>query len=130
MRTTISIPGLGHGKQPIPLAVALGPLLVTGNISGVDPETGTRPDELLEEVSTAFNNVSRVLAAAGFDLGAVAKVDVLLADRAHRDLLNEVWVSTYPDEADRPARHTSTGPLPGGLRIQVSVLAYRAEGRA
>lgn len=125
-RQVLSVPGLGHGKQPIPLGVTIGPLLVTGNVSGVDRASGVLPVDLRTEIATAFDNVRSVLDAGGFDLGDVAKVDVLLAGPAHRDVLNDVWVECFPDPDDRPARHTTIGALPNQLRIQLSITAMRS----
>jgi 2-iminobutanoate/2-iminopropanoate deaminase len=121
----VSVEGLGHGKQPIPLAVTVGPLLVTGNVSGVDKDSGTQPAELRDEIANAFANVGHVLDAAGFGLDDLAKVEVLLADPAARDTLNEVWTDLFPNADDRPARHTSVANLPNSLRVQVSITAMR-----
>ncbi len=49
-RRTITVSGLGHGDQPIPLATVVGGLLVTGGISGRDPATGRVPEDLAGEV--------------------------------------------------------------------------------
>jgi len=122
-RRTISVPGLGHGRQPIPFGVAVGPIFVTGSISGIDADSGLRPTEAAEEFDHAFRNAERALVAAGLGMGDVAKVEVTLADAADRDLLNQVWVRWFPDEGDRPVRHTGEAPLPRGLRIQLSLLA-------
>lgn len=48
--------GLGHGGQPIPVAVTLAGLLATG---GVDRETGKRPADLADEVANVFSNIRR-----------------------------------------------------------------------
>jgi 2-iminobutanoate/2-iminopropanoate deaminase len=123
-RQLIHVDGLGHGNQPIPLAVRIGPLLVSGSISGRAPETGQLPDDVAQEIAQAFENLAAVLREGGLGLDDVAKVDVALRAREDRQLLNEVWVSTFPNEHDRPVRHVTTPELPSPLNIQLAVLAY------
>jgi 2-iminobutanoate/2-iminopropanoate deaminase len=123
-RRVISVAGLGHGDQPIPLAVALGPLLVTGGLSGRDPESGRLPEELDAEVAQLFRNISAVLAAGGCGPEAVAKVTVYVRDRAARGAINREWVALFPDPVDRPVRHTLVHDLPGDLRVQADLLAF------
>jgi 2-iminobutanoate/2-iminopropanoate deaminase len=125
-RTVIEVEGLTHRGQPIPLAVRRGPLLTSGSVSGRDRATGTRPDDTLTEIANAFDNVRAVLEAGGMDLDALVKVEVALSDLDLRGQVNEVWLKLFPDEHDRPVRHTTRGALPGDLRIQLSILAYDA----
>lgn len=121
-RRTITVPGLDHGAQPIPLAVVVGGLLVTGGISGKDPATGAVPDDPAAEVAQAFRNLEAVLDAAGCAPEQVAKVTVFVADRDVRGYVNPEWTRLFPDPDDRPARHTLVQPL-SGMRIQLECLA-------
>ncbi|MCW2534575.1 MAG: hypothetical protein JWQ26_274 [Modestobacter sp.] len=122
-RRVLEVPGLGHGGQPIPLAVTLGGWLVTGGLSGRDPATGGLPPALEDEVAQLFRNILAVLSAAGAGPEAVAKITVLIRDRSYRDVVNEEWVQLFPDPADRPVRQTFVQDLPGELRVQADVLA-------
>jgi len=122
-RRVVEVPGLGHGGQPIPLAVALGGLLVTGGLSGRDPRDGTLPAALEDEVAQLFRNVGAVLDAAGTGPEAIAKITVLLRDGSYRDAVNREWVALFPDASDRPARQTFVQSLPGDLRVQADLLA-------
>ena len=122
-RRVVEVSGLGHGGQPIPLAVTIGGLLVTGGLSGRDPETGALAPAFEDEVAQLFRNIRAVLAAAGADPGSVAKITVLLRDGAHREAVNREWVALFPDPADRPARQTFLQQLPGDLRVQADLLA-------
>jgi 2-iminobutanoate/2-iminopropanoate deaminase len=125
-RKVVEVPGLGHGGQPIPLAVTLGGLLVTGGLSGRDPRDGALPEALDDEVGQLFRNIGAVLAAAGTGPESVAKITVLVRDRAYRDAVNREWVALFPDPADRPARQTFVQELPGDLRVQADLLAVLA----
>lgn len=122
-RRSIEIPGLGHGSQPIPAASVVGPLLVTGGISGKDPETGTIAEDPAAEVAQAFANLKAILDAAGATPEQVAKVTVFVRDRDIRKHVNPPWLDLFPDPESRPARHTlETGLV--GMRIQLECLAF------
>jgi 2-iminobutanoate/2-iminopropanoate deaminase len=124
-RRAIEVPGLSHGALPIPYAVAVGGLLVTGGINGKDPATGRIPEALELEVAQVYRNVVAVLDAAGFSTADVAKVTFFVADRAIRGLLNPGWIDLFPDPDNRPARHTLVQDLPPGARLQADLLAFR-----
>ena len=122
MRRNISVPGLGHGDQPIPLAAVVGGLLATGGISGRDPETGSIPEDPAAEVAQAFANLRAILDAAGASADDVLKVTVFVKDRDIRQHVNPVWVELFPDPQSRPARHTLEANL-SGMRLQLECLA-------
>ena len=122
-REVIQIPGLGHGANPIPLAVKIGGMLFTGSLSGTEPETGATPTDPAKQIELAFQNIRRVLEKAGGTTDDIAKVDVRLKDMAHRALVNEEWVKMFPDEQNRPVRHTVKFDLPGETAIQVEIVA-------
>jgi 2-iminobutanoate/2-iminopropanoate deaminase len=121
-RRTISVPGLGHGNQPIPLAVVVGNILVTGGISGKDPETNQVPEGEEAEVEQLFRNLRAVLEAAGCSEDSVAKITVFVKDKGIRDAINKEWVAMFPDPDSRPARHTLLQDL-SGVRVQLDCLA-------
>lgn len=109
MREVVEVPGLTHPAHPIPLAVKMGNLLFTGTINGTDPATGLHPPNPEEEVALAFQNVNRVLAAAGAREGNIASVTVYLRDTDYRRFVNNEWVRMFPDERSRPVRYATVG---------------------
>lgn len=126
-RRIIEVPGLGHGTMPIPLAAVVGGLLATGGVSGTDPATGQRPDALDAEVAQVFANLRAILAAAGMGPESVLKITFSVLDRSVRDLINTEWVAMFPDEHDRPARHTVVNQLPASMRVQAEMLAIATD---
>ena len=46
-----------------------------------------------------------------------------LKDKALRDLVNVEWIRLFPDENDRPVRHTVEGDFAGNRMIQLEILA-------
>ena len=126
-RRSIEVPGLRH-NAPIPQASVVGNLLVSGGISPVDPQTGATPDETDQQVALAFANVRRVLAAAGGTPEDIVKCTVFVRDRAIRPVVDKYWVEMFPDAASRPARHTLSTDLQGGIQLQLEIMAVLGQG--
>lgn len=122
-REVVEIPGLGHGANPIPLAVKIGNMLFSGSIMGTDPQTGNTPADAAEQIALAFQNVKRTIEKAGGSTANIAKVEVALKDMAHREIVNQEWVKMFPDEHSRPVRHASRSDLAGALVIQIQITA-------
>jgi enamine deaminase RidA (YjgF/YER057c/UK114 family) len=120
-RQTIELEGFAHGN-PIPVAVKIGNMVYTGAVAGTN-EAGVTPTDPDEQIGQVFRNVRRIVEAAGGTVADIAKLDVKLRDMSHRPLVNRYWLEMFPDEHDRPARHTTQGDLPGSLVIQVEMVA-------
>ncbi|MFH5824630.1 RidA family protein [Georgenia sp. AZ-5] len=123
----IYVSGLEHGTNPIPAAARRGPLLMTGAVRGVDRAAGALPQDAAEEVRLAFDNLRAVLEAGGGTLDDVVHINVFLGADGIRPLVNESWVTAYPEEAVRPARHVIRQDLPAGMKVQLEATAYIAE---
>lgn len=95
-------------------------------IPGIDPATGSAPDNGAAQVGLAFGNLERFLESADSNPAEVARVTVLLADNDLRPKVNDHWVAMFPDETSRPARHISIHGLPNNLLIQLEVVAFSA----
>jgi 2-iminobutanoate/2-iminopropanoate deaminase len=126
-RRSIEIEGLHHGGQPIPLASRIGNVLISGGIMGMNPETGTIPEQVEEQCTLLFANVDRVMAAAGGSPQDIIKMTFFVRDRSARDAINKEWVAMFPNAPSRPARHTLTTGLPGPLLVQCEVSAVFQE---
>jgi 2-iminobutanoate/2-iminopropanoate deaminase len=126
-RRVITVAGLSHGALPIPVAVAGGGLLVTGGIGGVDRQSGSRPAELEQEVANVFANVRAILDAAECTASDVLRLTFFVTERSTRDAINREWLAMFPDESDRPTRHTLVTEL-AGQRVQAEMIAI--DGRA
>src|SRR6266496_3601110 len=121
-REVIEIPGLGH-SNPIPLAVKIGSMVFSGGISGQDPATGKVPSEPERQVTLAFENMQKIVEAAGGTTSDIAKVVVHLKDMQLRSVVNVEWVKMFPDEHDRPVRHTMPSDSPTNPGIQLELTA-------
>jgi len=127
-RRSIDVAGAKH-VNPIPSASRRGPFVASGAISGADPETGKVPDDLDEQCRLMFENVRRVMAAAGGSPDDIVKMTVWITDRALRPILNKHWIEIFPDPHSRPARHTVTSAdFTAPMQIQCDLLAVLSEG--
>lgn len=122
-RKTFEIPGVNHGSAPIPMAAQVGPVFHSSGIPPTDPATGSVPEDGARQVEMAFANTAALLKAAGLGPGDVVYLDVFLEDDSLRSVVNKHWLEWYPDEHDRPARHTTVRPLPGKMLVQLQVQA-------
>jgi enamine deaminase RidA (YjgF/YER057c/UK114 family) len=120
--------GLPKHPQPFPTAVKLGNMVFTSALGGADPETGKLPDAPEEQIRNAFHHLATAMRLAGGSVADVGKVTVYLKDRAMRELVNPVWIATFPDENDRPVRHTVAADLPGKTIIQIEAIGVLAPG--
>ncbi len=97
-------------------------------VSGVVPVNLVTREAVRDDVRKAavlvMENIKKILAEAGVDLGRVVKATVFLADMRDYDVLNEVYLGYFPK--DRPARTcVAVKELPGGYPLEIEVIAYK-----
>lgn len=127
-RRSIEIPGFKH-DNPIPTASQIGPFVVSGGISGKDPNTGKIPDGIEEQCALVFAHMRRIIEAASGTTDDILKVTVWLKDGAHRKIVNQEWLRMFPDPESRPARHTFVGQeLAGNTLVQCEFMAVLSGG--
>jgi 2-iminobutanoate/2-iminopropanoate deaminase len=125
-RQVIELPHVKHAA-PIPTAVVIDNMLATSAIFGADPSSGQLPEALEDEIASLFANIAAILKLAGASAADVLKMDVLLREGGYRALVNEHWLTMYPDPADRPARHITVVPnLPARAQIEFTALLPRS----
>lgn len=123
-RRSIEVPGFNHAPQPIPAACRIANIVVTGGIYGLDVDSGKVPDDLVRQTALMFENLQRVLAAAGATLGQVVKMTFWVRNPEARAFINPAWLDAFPDPQSRPARHTlQNDHMPANLLIQCDALA-------
>lgn len=121
-RVSIDLPGFGHAN-PIPAASRIGPLLVSGVLTGRDPDTRQMPISLDEQCAHVFTHVRALLSAAGGTPDGIVKMTFWLAEYRDRDALNREWVAMFPDPTSRPARQCMATELDGGSLVQCDLMA-------
>lgn len=124
MGRSIQVDGLGHGGAPIPQASLVGPLLVSGGISGTDSRTGVIPDAVEDQVAFIFENIRLIMTAAGGSLDDVVKITFAARERSVRTAIDEHWLQAFPDPDNRPARHLTIADIPSVMKVQGEIVAF------
>jgi enamine deaminase RidA (YjgF/YER057c/UK114 family) len=75
-------------------------------------------------MAQAFRNIVAVVKAAGGDASGIVKVEARLSSMSLRDALNREWTALFPDEKDRPVRHTGQAEMGGGQQVQLEITAH------
>jgi enamine deaminase RidA (YjgF/YER057c/UK114 family) len=122
-RQIIQGPGIPAHRNPIPPAIRIGNMVYSSVITGQDPETGAYPDAIEAQIRNAFRTVRTIMERAGGSPADIAKIGVYLRDREDRKYLNPAWLEMFPDENDRPARHTIATQLDGPSKVQLEFTA-------
>ena len=126
-RKVLHIPGNWHGDQPIPSAAKTGPIVTSSGLMGLDPETSKVPEDVAEQAKWAFEHVRRIMAEAGGTTDDITHMNVFVKSRDARPFINTEWVAMFPDEENRPTRHTlQNDSLPGSMHFQLQFTAYVA----
>ena len=122
-RHSFEVDGLHH-KNPIPMGCIIGNMMMTSGIFGMEAHTRKFPDDIEGQCRLMFENVRKVMAAAGGTPDNIIKMVVWAKDKAFKDVVNKEWNAMFPDEHSRPARHTMLyGGFDGNALIQCEIVA-------
>jgi enamine deaminase RidA (YjgF/YER057c/UK114 family) len=126
-RQVLTIPGVPHHSNPIPHGAKIGNMVYSSAISGSDPETGELPEDAEAQGWNTFKNIRLLMAEAGGTVDDIIKFSVSLRDESARKFINDAWLDMYPDENDRPARHTQSAEINPRYFVQIEVIAVLGE---
>lgn len=123
LRQRIKAPNIPEHVNPFPVAVRMQNIVFSSAIGGEDPVTHELPADKEAQIGNAFQTVRNIMAEAGGSPANIGKVALYVADRDDRKLINPHWIGMFPDEDDRPVRHTSQVDMPAGRFIQIEFIA-------
>lgn len=121
-RQVYEIPGVKH-NAPIPFAARVGNMLYSSAIQGINADTGDLSEDVYEQARQAFKNLRTLLDVAGVSSDDIVRMTCFLKDLGDREALNDPWLEMFPNEHDRPARHTSQYDPPRGMKVQIEIAA-------
>lgn len=121
-RQVVEFPGIPRHKQPISTCVKIGNMVFTSAINGSDPATQTIAPEPEKQIALAFQNMKKIVEAAGGTQENIALVTVFLKDRQMRDLVNKEWLKLFTGD-NPPCRHVLRWDLEGSMVIQLEMVA-------
>ncbi len=110
------------------MGVRIGNLVASSGIAGRDPGSGQLPADPARQAELMFQHVHTLMRAAGGSPADIAHLTVYVKDLAYREQVNREWLKMFPDERDRPARHTLLWDLRGGMLVQCELLAVLDPG--
>jgi len=127
-RQTIYFPQM-TSEAAIPMLARIGDRFYTSSIEGRDPATGALGDGGEKQFELAFGNLKRLVEEAGLTPDEIAHVTVFIGDASGRQLINKPWLDIFPDEHNRPARKTTTYPLPEKVIVQLQAFGVAGAKR-
>ena len=102
----------------------IGNLMMTSGIFGMEPETRRFPDDVEGQCKLMFENIRRVMTAAGGSPDHIIKLVIWAKDKSFKNAVNKEWLAMFPDEHSRPARHTMIyGGFTGNALVQCEIVA-------
>jgi 2-iminobutanoate/2-iminopropanoate deaminase len=118
-------PGLDMAAQfgwPQSTAISAGGLLFVSGVLPVHPDSGERMQgTLTSEAHLAFQNLKRILEAAGTNLDRLVHVRAMIYDRIEYDALNRVYRQYVPEGP--PARTVWSVQIADAFKIQLDAVA-------
>jgi 2-iminobutanoate/2-iminopropanoate deaminase len=116
-------------EAAIPTLARIGDGFYSSSIEGRDPASGALGDGGEKQFELAFGNLKRLVEKAGLSTGDIAHVTVFIGDASGRQLINKPWLEIFPDEHNRPARKTTTYPLPDKVLVQLQAFGVAGAKR-
>jgi len=116
-------------SAPIPAACRAGPLIVSSLIAPFDPGTRNLPSGLSAQIENLFGHIDDVLQTAGARRDDLVKVSFFVSSGEARQIINEHWVSWFPDKTNSPARHIHELPQHHERVPTCEFLAYTHDTR-
>jgi enamine deaminase RidA (YjgF/YER057c/UK114 family) len=106
----------------------IGPFMMTSGIFGMEPETRKTPPDIESQCRLMFENIRKVMDAAGGSVEDIIKVVVWAKDKGFKEAVNKEWLKMFPDEHSRPARHTMLYQgFSGNALVQCEIVAVLAD---
>ena len=122
-REVLRGPNIPEHAQPFPPAVKIGDMVFSAAVGGDDPNTHNLPEDIQSQVRNCFQTIRNIMDLAGGSPDNIAKMSVTVCDRDDRKYINPEWITMFPNEDDRPVRHTSVHDMPPGRLIQIEFFA-------
>lgn len=94
------------------------------SVFGFEPHQSERvPEHVEDEVANLFHYMREIMELTGGTTDDISHLSVSLTDREYKKIVNVEWLKMFPDENNRPARHSTLTDLRDGLREQIEMTA-------
>jgi 2-iminobutanoate/2-iminopropanoate deaminase len=115
-------PGVISSSLPFSSAVRAGDYVFVSGMASADENGRLIPDTFENEARRTYENIRRILAAAGLDFSRVVQVRVYLSHREDWDAHNRIYREYFSEPY--PARTTLIGCLGDLVKYEVDLIAY------
>jgi len=111
---------------PYSQALDLGNMVFLSGQIPVNPATGEMAESIELQTAQVFENIKKVLEAAGLALGSVVKTTVFLSDLADFAAMNKVYESFLAKPF--PARScVQVAAIPKNAKVEIECIAVRGQ---
>ncbi len=117
-------PGVIASPLPFSPAVRAGDFLFMSGMASADENGRLVPDTFENEARRTYDNIARILQAAGLDFSRVVQVRCYLARQEDWDAHNRIYREYFSEPF--PARTTLIGCLGDLVKYEVDLVAYAA----
>src|SRR5258708_7532082 len=121
MRDAYSLPGLNPDSVAPDLARA-GDLFFTSAVRGVDLRSGELPADPARQFENAWHNLAALVEGAGLSTDNIGLVTNFIDSQEYRAHINTGWLELFPMSTNRPARKTTSFPLPPGTGVELQAI--------
>lgn len=124
-KKVIASPLAPKAVGPYSQAIAAGTTLYVSGQLPIDAATGLMAEDIEAQTRRALENISAILAEAGYALSDVVKTTVLLQDIGDFAAMNGVYATYFTGAL--PARVCyEVARLPMGARVEIDAVAVKA----
>jgi 2-iminobutanoate/2-iminopropanoate deaminase len=127
-RSVYNLPGLAPADAVAPDLVKAGNLFFTSGIRGVDRQTGELPANPAAQFLNAWHNLAALVVGAGLSIDNIGLVTNFIDSQDYRAHINTGWLELFPSR-DRPARKTTSYPLPAGTGVELQAFGVLNQTR-
>ena len=85
--------------------------------------TGATPEDPGEQFRNAWRNLADLVQHAGLSLDDIGRVTNFIDSQEYRPHINPGWLKLFPDKQHRPARKTTSYPLPPGTGVELQAFS-------
>jgi len=113
----------------LPLGVRVNDMVYAESLNAADPVTGAVSGDIKEQTSAALGKLRDLMTRAGGSLDNVGRAVGFCTTAEHRNAVDEVWMTVFPDINDKPAFKVLLAELPPGHLVRIDALALLGERR-
>jgi 2-iminobutanoate/2-iminopropanoate deaminase len=118
-RSIYNLPGLAPPGAVAPDLVKTGDLFFTSGVRGVNRVTGELSPDPAQQFLNAWHNLGALVEGAGLSTDNIGLVTNFIDSQEYRAHINSGWLDLFPSPNNRPARKTTSFPLPAGAGVEL-----------